>query len=112
MRRKVVVTVSAMMIAAKLGSPLLAADPSTEQLGEIAALLESNDVQGLRDYLETYPDLAAGDTTLARLLREFLDESANVSAFLGFKPDLSESVQGAEVESPQAETQTPVEPAY
>lgn len=91
LRRKVAVTVSAMMIAAKLGSPLMAAAPTSEQLGEIAAYLETNDVQGLRDYLDGNPDLTEGDTTLARLLREFLDESANVGTFLGFQPDLSDS---------------------
>lgn len=91
MRRKIVVTVSAMMIAARLGSPLMAAAPSSDQLGEIANYLESNDVQGLRDYLDVNPDLTEGNTTLARLLREFLAESENVGTFLGFKSDLSDS---------------------
>ncbi len=100
MRRKVVVTVSAMMIAAKLGSPLMAAAPSSEELGEIANYLESNDVQGLRDYLESNPGLVDGNTTLARLLREFLAESANVGTYLGFKPDLSNSFN--ELNGPQS----------
>ncbi len=91
MRRKAVVTVTAMILAAQIGSRLLAAQPTPEQLGEIAGYLESNDVQGLRDYLDVYPDLSEGDTTLARLLRAFISESADVGTYLGFKPDLSDS---------------------
>jgi hypothetical protein len=89
------------MIAAHLGSPLMALAPTSEQLGVIAGYLESNDVQGLRDYLETYPDLTEGDTTLSRLLREFLDESANVGTYLGFQPDLSDSFN--ELQSQQSD---------
>ena len=55
MRRKVVVTVSAMIVAAQLGSPLVAAQPTVAQLGEIAGYLEANDVDGLRGYLGREP---------------------------------------------------------
>ena len=92
MRRKVLVTVTAMMLAAQLGSPLSAAQPSVEQLGAIAGYLEANDVQGLRDYLALYPELTEGDTTLALLLRRFLVESAVASTFFRFEPDLSDAV--------------------
>jgi hypothetical protein len=91
MRRKALVTVSAMMLAASLGGPLAAAQPSAEQLGAIAAYLESNDVQGLRDYLEVHPELAEGDTTLAALLRRFLIEST-APRFFRFQPDLSDAI--------------------
>ena len=84
MRRKVVVTVSAMIVAAQLGSPLFAAQPTVAQLGQIAGYLEANDVDGLRGYLDANPDLTEGDTTLARLLRQFLSESADVTTYLGF----------------------------
>jgi hypothetical protein len=92
MRRKALVTVSAMMLAASLGSPLPAAPPSAEQLNVIAGYLEANDVQGLRDYLEVYPELAEGSTTLAALLRRFLVESA-ASRYFRFEPNLSDTVQ-------------------
>ena len=69
MRRKVVVTVSAMMVAAQLGSSIALAQPSVEQLGDIAELLSDNDVQGLRNYLRSNPELAEGETTPARFLR-------------------------------------------
>jgi hypothetical protein len=99
MRRKVAVTVSAMMIAAQLGSPLMAAAPTSEQLGEIANYLDTNDVQGLRSYLEVNSDLTDGDTTLARLLREFMTESADVGSYLGFQPDLSDSFHDLQEQS-------------
>lgn len=87
---------SAMIVAAQLGSPLSAAQPSAEQLGLIAEYLSVNDVQGLRDYITSNPSLTEGDTTLARLLRDFLAESADVTTYLGFKPGLSESFSGLE----------------
>jgi hypothetical protein len=90
MRRKVLVTVTAMMLAAQLGSPL-SAEPTTEQLGAIAGYLEENDVQGLRDYLALHPELAEGDTPLAALLRRFLVESAG-GRFFQFEPNLSDTV--------------------
>jgi hypothetical protein len=91
MRRKVLVTVTAMMLAAQLGSPL-SAEPTTEQLGAIAGYLEENDVQGLRDYLALHPELAEGDTPLAALLRRFLVESAGGGRFFRFEPNLSDTV--------------------
>jgi hypothetical protein len=94
MRRKALVTVSAMMLAAQLGSPLTAAEPSAEQLATIAGLLEANDVSGLRGYLSEHPELAQGDSTLALLLRRFLVESAAASYFR-FEPDLSDSLDTA-----------------
>jgi hypothetical protein len=112
MRRKVVVTVSAMIVAAQLGSPLVAAQPTVEQLGEIAGYLEANDVDGLRGYLDSNPDLAEGDTTLARLLRRFLSESANVTTYLGFQPDLSDSFQALQDNNTQIGQTDPGEPAY
>jgi hypothetical protein len=112
MRRKVVVTVSAMIVAAQLGSPVGAAQPTVEQLGEIAGYLEGNDVDGLRDYLDTNPDLAEGDTTLARLLRRFLSESADVPTYLGFQPDLSDAFQDLQDNSAQVGPDEPGEPTY
>lgn len=90
MRRKILVTASAMMLAAQLGSPASGAEPSTEQLGAIARYLEENDVQGLRSYVRAYPELAEGDTPLAALLRRFMVESLVGNGFHGFRPDLSD----------------------
>lgn len=105
MRRRVVVTVSAMMVAAQLGSSVALAQPSVEQLGDIAELLSDNDVQGLRNYLRANPELAEGETTLARLLREFMTKSADTSTYLGFRPELAERLREYE-DGPAASTGT------
>jgi hypothetical protein len=115
MRRKVMVTVSAMIVAAQLGSPVSGAEPTAAQLGEITGYLESNDVQALRNYLERYPELTEGDTALAGLLRRFMVESVDIGSYLGFKQDLSDAV-GATDEGPgeadERSGEAPGEPAY
>ena len=114
MRRRILVTATAMMLGAQLGSPLSAAQPSAEQLGAIAGYLEANDVNGLRDYLELYPDLTEGGTALAVLLRRFMVESVAAETFFSFDSDLSNAVNDLEDE-PATDTATPgepTEPAY
>jgi hypothetical protein len=111
MRHKILVTASAMMLAAQLGSPVWTAEPTTEQLGIIAAYLESNDVGGLRDYLAEYPELAEGETPLATLLRRFLVESAVGNDFYRFRPDLSDSTADSPPTLQQGIPASP-EPAY
>jgi hypothetical protein len=105
MRRRILVTASAMMLATQLGSPISAAEPSSGQLNTIAALLEANDVQGLRTYLETYPELAEGDTPLAALLRRFLVESMATNRFHRFRPDLSDAIDDSRSSDPTSEPQ-------
>lgn len=107
-RRRALVVVTSMLLAAQLGAPLSAAEPTLDQLNTVAALLEENNVQGLRDYLDAYPELAEGDTTLAVLLRRFLVESA-AAAYFDFKPDLSDAVSDSQE---AAGSDTPGEPAY
>lgn len=111
MRRKILVTASAMLLAAQLGSPVSAAQPTTEQLNLIAAYLEANDVRGLRAYLQVYPELAEGDTPLAVLLRRFLVESAAGNDYHRFRPDLSDSGDFSD-SGPQAAPPGPAEPGY
>jgi hypothetical protein len=111
MRRKILITASAMMLAAQLGCPALAAEPTAEQLGRIAAYLEANDVRGLRSYLDVYPELAQGNTPLAALLRRFLVETAAGNDYFRFRPDLSDALGGS-TRGPQAGPTGPGEPAY
>src|SRR4051812_24187864 len=92
MRRKLLVTVTVLSLAVRLGSPLGAAPPNEGQLGTIAGYLESNDVQGLRSYLKLHPELAEGNTALAALLRRFLVESLAAGRFFQFQPNLSDTV--------------------
>jgi hypothetical protein len=107
-RRKTLVVVTSMLLAAQLGSTLSAAEPSLEQLNTVAALLEENNVQGLRDYLDLHPELAEGETTLAVLLRRFLVESV-AAPYFDFKPDLSDAVTNSQN---AAELDRPGEPSY
>ena len=77
MRRKILVTASAMMLAAQLGSPVAAAEPTSEQLEPSSPpTSRPTTSSGLRAYLDTYPSSREGDTALAALLRRFLVESA------------------------------------
>jgi hypothetical protein len=92
MRRKILVMASAMMLAAQIGSPASAEQPSTEQLSTIADYLEANDVDGLRAYLDVNPELTEGSTPLAGLLRRFLVESTAGNDYFRFRPDLSDAI--------------------
>lgn len=94
MKRKVSVLVSAMILAAQLGSPIAADEPSVEELAEIARYLDQNDVQALRIFLRMNPDLLTGDAQLTSLLREFMDDTSDLTQFFDFEPDLGETVQG------------------
>ena len=113
MRRKILVTASAMMLAAQLGSPISAAEPSAEQLSTIAGYLESNDVQALRSYLDAFPELTEGNTPLAQLLRRFLVESVGGNEYYRFRPDLSDAITPDQPDSgPRSGSDGPGEPAY
>lgn len=88
MRRKFSITASALILAAQLGSPLAAAEPTLDQLTVIAGFLSNNNVRGLRNYLTEHPDLLDEQSTLAALLRDFMKQSENMNSFLGFQPGL------------------------
>jgi hypothetical protein len=94
MKRKVAITVSAMILAAQLGSPIAAQEPSLQHLTQIAALLTDNDIDGLRAYLEANPDLLEGDSQLAILLRRFMAEALDIATYLAFEPDLRDALGG------------------
>jgi hypothetical protein len=108
MKRKVSIAVSAMILAVQLGSPAVGQQSaSLEQLSTIATLLNSNDVGGLRAYLETNPELLEGDSELAALLRRFLAASAEVTTYLAFEEDLSEVFDRILADSPVEEGSDP-----
>lgn len=88
MRRKVAITVSAMMLAAHMGSPAAAAEPNVNQLAAINRYLESNQIEELRAFLQINPELLEGEGRLAVLLREFMSESSDLTTYLGFEPQL------------------------
>lgn len=90
-KRKLGVAVSAMILAVHLGSPV-AAEPSLEQLNDIATILADNDVAALCDYLDQYPELLEGDTQLSLLLRQFRRESEDLTSCLGIEPNLRDAL--------------------
>ena len=86
MRRRFGIAVSAMALAVQFGTPLSAAAPTLEELGAIDDLLDANDVEALRAYLLRRPELLEGETVLAQLLRDYLDETSDIASFLGIGP--------------------------
>lgn len=82
--RKLSVSISALVLAAQLGSPVLAAEPTLEQLSRIEEFLAGNDVDGLRDYIERNPELLEGDSQMARLLELFLQAADDLPSSLAY----------------------------
>ena len=85
MRRRYGVVISAAVLALQLagsGSAQIA-PPDLEELEIISALLDANDVAGLRRYLALNPELLEGESELAQLLRDYMEQSENMAAFLG-----------------------------
>lgn len=93
MKRKVGITVSAMLLATQLGSPAMAQTTSDDKLGAIAGYLENNQFEALRAFLQANPELLLGDTALAVLLREFMDDSGSITTYLGVEPDLRDALR-------------------
>ena len=86
MKRRYAVAISAMSMALPMADRAASAEPSSEQLETISALLDANDVRGLRSYVAANPELLEGTSPLARLLAEYMVESSDVVAFLGVAP--------------------------
>ena len=95
MGRRLGAAVAAMLLASQLGVSQGAADPSVDQLSQIANYLSENDVDGLRAYLVQSPELLAGEGSIAGLLRDFMAESEDSTAFFAFEPDLRNAVSGS-----------------
>ena len=92
MKRRIGIAVTAMIVAAHLGRPVAAEPPTLEELSRMAALLEQNDVAGLRAFLLLHPELLEGDTSLAIRLREFMQATSNLSNYLSIEPDLRDAI--------------------
>lgn len=89
MKRRYGVLVSAAMLALQLSGDAGAQEATVEldELETISALLDANDVEGLRRYLAIHPELLQGESDLARLLREYMEQSQNMAAFVGVWED-------------------------
>jgi hypothetical protein len=91
MRRRLSIAISALVLATQLTSPGSAQQPAIRELEEISALLDANDVEGLRTYLSGRPDLLEGDSELARLLVRYMALSEDAIGFLGIGARQSDS---------------------
>lgn len=83
MKRRYGIAISAMILAVQFAGPVRADEPTVEQLEQIAVLLDGNDVRGMRAFLDRHPELMEGETELAQLLRQYMDESQDPLAFIG-----------------------------
>ena len=72
-----------MIMAWPFGHTASAADPSLEQLEVIQELLEGNNIDKLRRYIDAHPELLEDYTYLSELLSQFMAESSNVISYLG-----------------------------
>lgn len=93
MKRNIGITVSAMLLAAQLGSPLAAQEPSIDKLAAIAAYLENNQIEELRAFVQANPELLVGESAMAVLLRQFMSESGNLTEYLAIEPQLLEEAR-------------------
>lgn len=91
MKRSLIVTVSALVLAAHLGGPA-AAHFKTRQLLEIETMINENHWSDLRQYILANPELFEGDDALALELQRFLVATSGFFTFLNFDnsmlPDL------------------------
>ena len=91
MKRSLIATVSALVIATTLGGPA-AAHFKTRQLLELETLISESHWSDLRRYIQANPELLQGDDALALELQKFIDASGVLFAFMTFDmsdmPDL------------------------
>ncbi len=90
-KTRLAAVVSAVMLAAVLGSPVRA-QATLEQLNEMADILSANDVSALEAFIEDNPELLEGEEPIAVLLRRFVEELKDLPTFLAVNPNLSESL--------------------
>ena len=83
MKKTLVATVSALIIATQLGTPAIASF-KTRHLLEIDVLINSGDWAELRRYVAANPELLTGEDALASQLISFMDSTGGFLAFLKF----------------------------
>lgn len=92
MKKSLIATVSALVIATQLGTPALASF-KTRHLHEIDVLINDGRWVDLRRYVFANPELLEGDDSLALQLGSFMEDTNGLLAFLTFDnsmlPDMS-----------------------
>ncbi|OUS09138.1 hypothetical protein A9Q96_00215 [Rhodobacterales bacterium 52_120_T64] len=93
MKKSLIATVSALVIATQLGTPALA-NFKTRHLLEIDVLINSGEWVELRHYVQANPELLEGADALASQLTSFMEDTSGLLAFLRFDesmlPDLGQ----------------------
>jgi len=92
MKKTLIATVSALVIATQIGTPALASF-NTRHLLEIDVLINSGEWVELRRYVLANPTLLEGDDALSLQLLRFMEDTNGLLAFLNFDssmlPDMS-----------------------
>lgn len=92
MKKSLIATVSALVIATQLGTPAMASF-KTRHLTQIDVLITSGTWQDLRRYVAANPELLQGDDALAVQLNSFMNDTKGLLTFLKFNdsmlPDMS-----------------------
>lgn len=93
MKKSLIATVSALVIATQIGTPALASF-KTRQLLEINQLVNAGNWKDLRQYVFLNPELLEGNDALAIQLAQFMEDTSGFLAFLRFDetmlPDMSQ----------------------
>lgn len=71
-RRKISVSVAALIVSTQLGSSLVVAAPSARQLAVLQGHLEARDYGALAGYLMNSPDLLSDSSPLSQTLNKFM----------------------------------------
>lgn len=88
MKKRLAVTVAALLLGAQMSGKSDAAEPTIDQLEVISALIERGEIETLVVYLAENPQLTEGDSPVAVLLRQFLEEAQSLADVLAFDPPL------------------------
>jgi hypothetical protein len=87
-RRKLTVTVAALLLGGLMGQKGDAVEPTIDQLEVISALIERGEIEALVIFLIDNPGLTEGENDVAELLRSFMEEAQQLSDMLAFDPPL------------------------
>jgi hypothetical protein len=89
MKTRLGVAVAALMLAAQLGSPAAAQEPTLEQLELISQYIDAGDLEALIRFIAANPELLEGETAIAIRLREFMIAAGDLSRYLAFDPQVA-----------------------
>jgi hypothetical protein len=98
MRRKLSVSVAALIVSTQLGSSLGVAAPSAGQLAVLQGHLEARDYGALAEYLTNSPDLLSDTSPLSQTLNRFMADY-QTSAFRPYSDDVLATLESMMAEA-------------